>query len=227
MAHRTRDRSLLSLGFSDNWVSAHYVGTTFPLWDIDSSPLFPSLYPHFLWTAGLSTAVDNWCVRVSFPLSVQSRRHSKPDTVPSRPVTPGAFAPPWRPPTPPAALLALHAVRPARGTRGRPVERTAPACAHMLPLPVTGGAVVEVAPLHHSPRLPGEADAEDAGDGGKLTGQGPQQGPSAGHVRSLRVRPQSLTRSSPLTSRPRIAPTCVVSDIRASPWLSGALTAQS
>src|SRR5262249_37758509 len=23
-------------------------------WDIDSSPLFPSLYPHFLWTAGLS-----------------------------------------------------------------------------------------------------------------------------------------------------------------------------
>src|SRR5262245_25332196 len=54
-AHWRRDRPFLSLGFQ---ASAHYVGTTFLLWDIGSSPLFPSLYPHFLWTAGLSTTVD-------------------------------------------------------------------------------------------------------------------------------------------------------------------------
>src|SRR5262245_4209727 len=44
---------------SNKRVSAHYVGTTFPLWDIGSSPLFPSLYPQFLGTAGSSTTVDN------------------------------------------------------------------------------------------------------------------------------------------------------------------------
>jgi hypothetical protein len=58
----------------------------------------------------------------------------------------------------------------------------------MPPLPVTRGAVVEVARLRRSQRLPEEADAEDAGDGGKLPGHGPQQGPSASHGRSLGVR---------------------------------------
>jgi hypothetical protein len=50
---------VLELWVSGNRVSAHYAGTTFLLWETGNSPLFPSLYPHFLWTAGLSTTVDN------------------------------------------------------------------------------------------------------------------------------------------------------------------------
>jgi hypothetical protein len=58
---------------------------------------------------------------------------------------------------------------------------------------------VEVARLHRSPRLPWEADAQDAGEGGKLPGHGPQQGLSASHVGSVRA---SITRPP---SSPRLA----------------------
>jgi hypothetical protein len=71
------------------------------------------------------------------------------------------------------APLALHAVRPASRTRRRPVERAAPACAGVPPLPVAPGAVVGVARLHRSPRLPEETDAEDAGHRGNLPGHAP------------------------------------------------------
>jgi len=91
----------------------------------------------------------------------------------------------------------------------------------MPPLPVTGGAVVEVARPPRSHRFP-----EEAGDGGKLPGHGPQQGRSAGHVRSLGVRASIIHPLQP-TDQPAQDGANVRSLNRPSPRLSRSLTEQS